>query len=89
MKEHEDIFVAVANKYTLDGAIIFTLVNTSIKRIRMNDVIMLIIMYYCDDFQVNRFIKCLSEWEAAKDHGSSRLQTSQGRSYLKCKGNGL
>jgi len=46
----------------------------------MNDVIMLIIVYYCDDFQVHRFIKCMREWEAGKDQGSSRLQTSKGES---------
>jgi len=48
----------------------------------MNDVIMIVIMYYCDDFQVHRFIKRMREWEAAKDQGSFRLQTSQGQSCL-------
>ena len=27
----------------------------------MNDVIMIVIMYYCDGFQVHRFIKCIHE----------------------------
>jgi len=48
----------------------------------MNEVIMIIIMSYCDDFQVHRFIKWRREREAAKDQGLSRLQTSQGRSCL-------
>ena len=50
----------------------------------MNEVILLITMQYCDDFQVHRFIKCLREWEAAKDQRSSRLQTTQGRNSLFC-----
>ena len=36
---------------------------------------------------VHWFIKCMMEWEAAKDQGSSKLQTSQGRNCLFCKGN--
>jgi len=48
----------------------------------MNDAIMVFKMQYCDDFQVHRFIKCMNEWEAAKDQESFRLQTSQVRSYL-------
>jgi len=39
----------------------------------MNDVIMIIIMQYLDDFQVHRFVKCMRGWEAAKDQASSRL----------------
>jgi len=31
----------------------------------MNDVIMLIIMMDCDDFQVHRLKKCMREWEVA------------------------
>jgi len=40
----------------------------------MNDVIMIIIMKNCDEFQVRRCIECMRELEAAKDQGSSRLQ---------------
>jgi len=42
----------------------------------------LVIISGCHDFQVDRFIKCLGEWEAAKDQGSFRLQTSLGRKLL-------
>jgi len=38
---------------------------------------MIIIMKNCNDFQVHRCIECMRELEAAKDQGSSRLQTSQ------------
>jgi len=43
----------------------------------MKDAIMIIIMKKCNDFQVHRCIECMGELEAAKDQGSSRLQTSQ------------
>ena len=43
---------------------------------RMKDAIMIIIMKNCNDFQVHRCIECMGELEAAKDLGSSRLQTS-------------
>jgi len=33
--------------------------------------------WLCDDFQAHRCIECMRELEAAKDQGSSRLQTSQ------------
>ena len=42
----------------------------------MKDVIMIIIMKNCNDFQVHRCIECMGELEAVKDQGSSRLQTS-------------
>jgi len=41
----------------------------------MNDAIMIIIMKNCNDFQVHRCIEYMRELEAAKDQGSSRLQT--------------
>jgi len=47
---------------------------------------MIIIMKNCNDFQVHRCIECMGELEAAKDQGSSRLQTSQERSCFQCKG---
>jgi len=43
----------------------------------MNDAIVIIIMKNCNDFQVHRCIECMGELEAAKDQGSSKLQTSQ------------
>jgi len=52
----------------------------------MNDAIMIIIMKNYNDFQVHRYIECMRELEAAKDQGSSRLQTSQGRIYFQCEG---
>jgi len=55
----------------------------------MNVAIMIITMKNCNDFQVHRCIKCMRELEAAKDQGSSRLQTSQGRSCFQCKGNSV
>jgi len=53
----------------------------------MNDAIMIIIMKNCNDFQVHQCIDYMRELEAAKDQGSSRLQTSQRRSCFQCKGN--
>jgi len=50
----------------------------------MNDAIMIIIMKNCNDFQVHRCTECMRELEAAKDQGSSRMQTSQGRSCFQC-----
>jgi len=47
----------------------------------MNDAIVIIIMWCCDDFHVHRFIKSVREWESAKDQGTL-LQTSLGQSYL-------
>jgi len=52
----------------------------------MKDAIMIIIMKNCNDFQVHRCTECMRELEAAKDQGSSRLQTSHKRSCLQCKG---
>ena len=72
-------------KYTLDGANAFTLMKQktiSVKDTHMNDVITVIIKQCCDDFQVNRYIKCMGEWEAAKNQGLIRLQTSLGLRYL-------
>jgi len=77
-----------SREYTAHGAKTFTLMkHKSIRHMhewRYRD-------YYnvvgnCDDFQVYRFKKCMREWEAAKDQGSFRLQTSQGRSYFNIKG---
>jgi len=56
---------------------------------RMNDAIIIIIMKICNDFQVHLCKECMRELEAAKDQGSSRLQTSQGRSCFHCKGNSV
>jgi len=25
--------------------------------------------YYCDEFQIDQFIKCMGDWEAVKDQG--------------------
>ena len=43
----------------------------------MNVAIIIIIMKNCNDFQVHWCIECMRELEAAKDQGSSRLQTSR------------
>jgi len=60
----------------------FTLMKHKHKgRTHLNDTITIIIMQCCNDFNLHRFIKCMGEWEAAKDQGSFRLQTSLGRSY--------
>jgi len=56
---------------------------------RMNDAIMIIIKKNCNDFQVHRCIKCMRELEAAKDQGSSWLQTSHKRSCFQCKENSV
>ena len=56
---------------------------------RMKDVIIIIIMKNCNDFQVHRCIEWMGELEAAKDQGSSRLQTSHKRSCFQCKGNSV
>jgi len=42
----------------------------------MNDAIIIIMMQCCNDFGVRRFIKCMGEWEAAKDQRLFRLQTT-------------
>jgi len=42
MKEHEDTYVAVVEKYTLDGANTFTLMKYKRDELRMNDAIMLL-----------------------------------------------
>jgi len=55
----------------------------------MNDPFMIIIMKNCNDFQVHQCMECMRELEAAKDQGSSRLQTSQGWSCFQCKGNSV
>jgi len=55
----------------------------------MNDAIMIIKMKNCNDFQAHRCIECMRELEAAKDQGSSRLQTSQGRRCFRCEGNSV
>ena len=43
-------------------------------------------MKNCNDFQIHQCIEWMREFEAAKDHGSSRLQTPQGQSCFQCKG---
>ena len=45
---------------------------------RMN-VAVIIIIINCNGFHVHRCIECIRELETAKDQGSSRLHTSQGR----------
>jgi len=55
----------------------------------MNDAIMIIIMKNCNDFHVHQCIECMRELEAAKDQGSSRLQTSHRRSCFQCKRNSV
>jgi len=44
MNELEITYVEVVETHTFDGANTFTLMNTSIKGIRMSDTIMIIIM---------------------------------------------
>jgi len=57
MKEHEDIYMAVVQTHTLDGASTVTLMKPQIyicdssKGTRMNGAITVLIIYYCDDFQ--------------------------------------
>ena len=51
----------------------------------MKDAILIIIMKNCNDFQVHPCVECMGELEAAKDQGSSRLQTSHKRSCFQCK----
>jgi len=53
---------------------------------RMKDVIIIIIMKNCNGFQVHRCIECMEELEAAKDQGSSRLQTSINEATFSVKG---
>jgi len=50
-------------------------------------VIIIIVMKNYNDFQVHRCIECMRELEAVKNQGSSRLQTSLGRSCFQCKQN--
>ena len=52
----------------------------------MKDAIMIIIMKNCNAFQVHRCIECTGELEAAKDQGSSRLQTSINEAAFSVKG---
>jgi len=42
---------------------------------RMNVAVIIIIMKNCNDFQLHRCVECMRELEAAKDQGSSKLQT--------------
>jgi len=73
MNEDEDIYMVVVESIRFMALIHLLWWNTSFWNTRMNDAIMIIIMWYCecDDFHVHRFIKCMKEWEAAKDQGSS------------------
>jgi len=81
MKEHEDIYVAVVEKYTLDGANTHTLMKHTGHTLELchHDYYNVVLRLHPS---VDRFIQCMREWEAAKDQGSFRLQTPQGRSYL-------
>jgi len=36
------------------------------------------VAWCCDDFQVDRLIKCMVKWETAKDQGPFGLQTFRG-----------
>jgi len=52
----------------------------------MKDATVIIIMKNCNDYQVHRCIECMGELEAAKDQGSSRLQTSISEAAFSVKG---
>jgi len=45
----------------------------------MSDVIMIVIMFYCDEFKVHQFIKCTREWEAAEDHTAIKIETARNK----------
>jgi len=46
------------------------------------DGVMVSEISWCDEFHVDRFIKCMGEWEAEMDQLSFRLQISLGQNYL-------
>jgi len=87
MNEDEDRYLEVMGKHALDGASTIILMKHKrrnvilVKITRMDSAITVVIIQCCDDFQVDRFIKCM-EWEAAKGHLSHRsfkLQTFLGK----------
>jgi len=65
MKEQEDRYMAVVEKHTLVGASTITLMKHKqicivlAKGTHMDGAVTLAIIQCCEDFQVDRFIKCL------------------------------
>jgi len=56
--------------------------NTSLYEIRMNDVIINILMKYCDGFQVHRFIKWMREFQVTEDQWRAKLVLPNARAWF-------
>jgi len=82
MNKHKDRHVAVVEKHKLDGASTITLMKHKHKGYthewRHHDYYHVMLRW----LPSTPIYKMNVEWEAAKDQGSFRPQTSLGRSYL-------
>ena len=86
MKEHEDTYVAVLEKHTLDGANRFTLMKHKHKEHehewRHHDYYNVVLRWLLS----TPICKMHREWEATKYKGSFRLPTSLGEATYSVKG---